>query len=99
MNKKKDTMELLQNELSSLEGSVLSEFHPLAALKIAGSRIDIARSTQKEEDMRKAIEALETAKTIYRLYGEGNLAEPLSLTNEMRMRLSIDHPSHYLVQD
>lgn len=93
----KSRIRKLQEELSELEGVVMAEFHPLTALRIAGSIANIALSTQREEDITKALRALETAKTIYRQYGEGSLVEPLNLTHEMEMELGGEYPSHYLL--
>ena len=88
----------LQEGLGQLEKFVFAEFHPTTALKIAGFRADIAFSTLGEEDIAKAKHALEIAKLVYEGYGrEDPMKGPLYLINELRRDLSVDYPSHHLL--
>lgn len=88
----------LQEGLGQLENFVLAEFYPTTALKIAGSRIDIAFSTQVKSDVIKAQRALETAKLVYEGYRRKDpMKGPLYLINEMRRDLSVDYPGHHLL--
>ena len=61
MNKKKDTMELLQNELSSLEGSVLSVCKSCSKY---GKIIEIKKSKPAQEPPKKIIRIEEPIEVI-----------------------------------
>lgn len=85
--------------LHELEKKVVAVDLPLDALKIAGSRIDMAFSSQREADFLKAKLALEQAQQFYAAYEKEDLEwfpDSINIINDMRMGLYRDHPEHYL---
>jgi len=92
-----NTCEGLYGELKELETSVEKLDLPLIALDIAGSRIDMAFISQEDTDHKKARRDLDMAKRIYDLHGKGEGIKIIGLVNEMKTRLGLDHPQHYLL--
>lgn len=89
----------LLDGLYELERKVVTVDLPLDALKIAGSRIDIAFSSQSEADLLKAKLALEQARQFYVAYEKEDLKgfpDSLNIMNAMRMGLYRDYPEHFL---
>lgn len=96
-----DKFEPLYQGLRELEKKVLSKSplpYVLKPLAIAGSRIDIAFSSQKETDFMLAKRDLERAKEYYKLRNRGKIAEPHNIIIGMAEDLFRDHPTHYLLR-
>ena len=95
-----DKFKPLYRGLRKLEKEVSSRNpfpYVLKPLAMAGSRIDIAFSSQSEDDFRKAKRDLEKAKEYYKLHDKGKIVEPHNIVIGMAEDLFRDYPTHYLL--